>query len=468
MKHAERLAAILVTAVLVVCYVAVTGYAQNAPSVPNLIAYQGLVTLAGGSPVANGSYPATFTIYNYSSGGASLWSENANVTTNGGRFSHNLGSVSALPATLSYSNDSLWLAITFNGELLTPRSRIVGNAFSLTANNLEGNNGVGVVSLRANSNAHQISQYGNDGGEQMRLWGPSYAELVMDGNAIDNATDDILLSTNSGAGSILRLRKPGGTAGAVLHSGGAGAGGSLTLTNDAGTSTVFMDGDLSSDVSVLLPAGAISSTEEFNEPGAASDIVNPSASIADHAFTTLATRTINAPGAGYVLALGSLQARVQGSFYDSVNIGISTSPSSLPVSQQTPLIYTHGFNDILSLPVTVQGLFSVGAGVTTFYLLAEDDTSYWTAGHRKLTLVYLPTSYGTIDSPSAPDGGSDLSSAPDYHAERDASAAVNNDRMARELEMMRIQAAEQTERIRRLEEAVGSQRSGNALVNPEK
>ncbi len=442
-------------------------FAQTAPSVPNLIAYQGLVTLAGGSPVANGSYPATFTIYNYSSGGASLWSENANVTTNGGRFSHNLGSVSALPSTLSFSNDSLWLAVTFNGELLTPRSRIVGNAFSLTANNLEGDNGVGVVSLRINSNAHQISQYGSDGGEQMRMWGPSYAELVMDGSAIDNVTDDVLLSTNAGAGSILRLRKPGGTAGAVLHSGGSGAGGSLTLTNDAGSTSIFMDGDLSSDGAVLLPVGAISSSEEFNEPGAASDIVLPSATIADFSFTTLATRTINAPAAGYVLAIGSLQARVQGSFYDSVAIGISTSPSSLPTSQYTSLIYTHEFNDILSLPVTLHGLFSVSAGVTTFYLLAEDDTSNWTASHRKLALVYIPTSYGTIDAPSASAGDAELSSAPDHQAEREASIAVNNERVARELELMRIQAAEQAERIRKLEALILPRQENITVAQPE-
>lgn len=163
---------------------------QTAPSVPNLIAYQGRVTLAGGRSVADGSYPAMFTIYNYSSGGVSLWFENTNVTTNSGTLSHNLGSAVALPSTLTVANYSLSLAIVFDGDLLSPQTRIVCDAFSLTADQLAMNNGSGVVALRTDPTNHQMSEYGSDSAEQVCMGGGEWPQLVLDANAVNGSPDD--------------------------------------------------------------------------------------------------------------------------------------------------------------------------------------------------------------------------------------------------------------------------------------
>jgi hypothetical protein len=69
-------------------------------AVPPLINYQGKLTDANGSPVADGSYSMTFKLYSVLAGGTALWSETQSVSVNNGVYSLVLGSVT--PINLSF------------------------------------------------------------------------------------------------------------------------------------------------------------------------------------------------------------------------------------------------------------------------------------------------------------------------------------------------------------------------------
>lgn len=434
----------LLLALIIVFSIGVGATAQTAPSVPNLIAYQGRVTLSGGSPVADGSYPAIFEMYNNSSGGASLWTESASIATTGGIFSHNLGSVTALPTTLTVANDSLWLAITFNGELLTPRTRVVGNAFSLASNSLEMDNGSGTVALRTTPTTNQLSQFGIDGGEQIRLWGAGWGELYLDAAAVNASTDDVRLTSNNGNGGRLDLRKSGGINGVSLHGGLSGTGATLALTNDAGSTTVFLDGDQTGDVAVQIPAASVSATEQFNEPGVAAN--NSPDTIPISGLGILVGRIITVPAAGYVIATGSLMLRsnhalgtVNNSRFwieDTSNF-IRSLESEHFLSATLP---TGGYSDC----IYVQSVFSVPAGPTGFTLRWSVSSGNHEVTVPHLALTYVPTAYGTVAAPSAANTAQSSEhglSAKEFDAER----------IQLELAEVRAQAEATTRRLAELE-----------------
>lgn len=118
--------------------------------VPNKISYQGLLTASSGTPLLNGSYDITFKIFNTSSGGAPLWTQNQdNVEVNRGTFS-----VILFPLTPSFSisfNQPLWVEITVTSGpgisapiTFSPRSELTSAPFAIrsdTANNVTSENG---------------------------------------------------------------------------------------------------------------------------------------------------------------------------------------------------------------------------------------------------------------------------------------------------------------------------------------
>ncbi|MDD3643866.1 MAG: hypothetical protein PHQ19_10430, partial [Candidatus Krumholzibacteria bacterium] len=92
------------------------------------------------------------------------------------------------------------------------------------------------------------------------------------------------------------------------------------------------------------------------------------------------------------------------------------------------------------------GLFTVAEGANTFYLLGFEYTGDLSAYDVQLTLIFLPSSYGTVDPTLA--GGADVPddeapsrviTAADADRERLASIEADNERMRREMEEMRAE-----------------------------
>jgi hypothetical protein len=203
--------------------------------------------------------------------------------------------------------------------------------------------------------------------------------------------------------------------------------------------------------SVQLPTDAISDYEIFDEPGVASYIRESGATIGVD-MTAIASRTISVPASGYVMVLGSCQLEVyhsSGTTTDA-DIGVSDSDSYLPVNQrlrfEIPSACTSGW---YNHPVTCHGLFEVtSAGDHTFYMNAERASGSIYASEMQLTLLYVPTAYGTIDPtipavepPSSDPRGATRSglTKAEIAAERAESQAVNLARIERELAELQAQ-----------------------------
>ena len=119
----------IVIAVFVLLLVAITS-AQQAPttSVPNLIRYGGMLKDAQGAPIASSTLGITFAIYKQQDGGAPIWMETQNVTTDAaGNYSVLLGSTTAtgLPGDLFSQQEQRWLGVEVQGQTEQPRVMMV-------------------------------------------------------------------------------------------------------------------------------------------------------------------------------------------------------------------------------------------------------------------------------------------------------------------------------------------------------
>ena len=105
------------------------GFAYS--QIPQTLSYQGILKNSEGTFVKDGVYSITFSIYEASSGGSSLWTEKQSVSISQGLFSVILGSVK--PINISF-NKQYWLGISIDtaSELL-PRIQLTSSAYSLNS-----------------------------------------------------------------------------------------------------------------------------------------------------------------------------------------------------------------------------------------------------------------------------------------------------------------------------------------------
>ena len=107
-----------ITIVLSALLLAAISSAQQSPttSVPNLIRYGGILKDAQGAPLASSTVGVTFAIYNQQDGGASIWMETQNVTTDaGGNYS--------VAAGQHNSHGTAWRSLLATGAALARACR---------------------------------------------------------------------------------------------------------------------------------------------------------------------------------------------------------------------------------------------------------------------------------------------------------------------------------------------------------
>jgi hypothetical protein len=198
----------------------------------------------------------------------------------------------------------------------------------------------------------------------------------------------------------------------------------------------------------------------LDEPGVASATEGSSSVTINDATTILLSRSITAPAAGYVLVIASGQAQVGHSngTTSSIDFGVSDVSTTLPVNQDLAwMLSAAAGTGTYTAPVTVHGLFSVTSGSHTFYFLGNKTS---TTGNSymldtQLTLLYIPTFYGTVEPTLAggtdvPDGEAPVRtiSAAEVTAERSASEEANDARVEHELAAMRDRIAALEEELR--------------------
>jgi hypothetical protein len=124
--------------------------------------------------------------------------------------------------------------------------------------------GTNTVTLFGNDS--QISTYGSDGLERVRLWGPSYGEVLLKNNLAGNQTA-VQLTANGTSGGVLLLNNTNGLPRAVIA--GYNGGGSCTLYRSDGASTITMTADDGAGsglitTSVLQITGGADLSEQFD------------------------------------------------------------------------------------------------------------------------------------------------------------------------------------------------------------
>ena len=98
--------------------------------VPHYINFQGMLTNSIGNPIT-GTRGLIFAIYQDSTGGSSLWNEtHTAVLVTDGLFRVILGSIQPIPDSL-FTGQVRWLETTVEGEILSPRTKIVTVPYSL-------------------------------------------------------------------------------------------------------------------------------------------------------------------------------------------------------------------------------------------------------------------------------------------------------------------------------------------------
>lgn len=121
---------------IICCLVAVVVAAvvnAGAVDIPRTINYQGLLTDKETGEPLSGTYSLTFSLYAQASGGAPLWSETKDVTTDeSGIFATLLGS--ANPINLTFDTPC-WLEIAVGGETLAPRRGLASVPYTFQALN---------------------------------------------------------------------------------------------------------------------------------------------------------------------------------------------------------------------------------------------------------------------------------------------------------------------------------------------
>lgn len=117
------------------------------------INFQGKLTNTDGTNVTNGTYSIVFSIYTVASGGSNIWTETqSSVTVTDGIFRVALGSVTALPGSVDFNTNSLYLGIKVGADAeMTPRVQFTAAPYAFNSDRLGGLTSSGFVQLAPSS-----------------------------------------------------------------------------------------------------------------------------------------------------------------------------------------------------------------------------------------------------------------------------------------------------------------------------
>jgi hypothetical protein len=108
---------------------------------PSTVSYQGRLATSSDSPVADGPYSATFSLWTGSSGGSQVWTESQTIQCAKGLFSCELGSLNSFGELFTqYADQPLWLEVqvSISGipQTMTPRTPVQSTPYAYGARRL--------------------------------------------------------------------------------------------------------------------------------------------------------------------------------------------------------------------------------------------------------------------------------------------------------------------------------------------
>jgi len=300
----------------------------------------------------------------------------------------------------------------------------------------DGSNGqeIGVIKLRSRGlfgPGGRLSLQNNNGTETVRLDGGSSAdgsgsinmltplgvqyaglEANSDGGYFFLADSTIgypffgASADSFGGGRLSVSRRANGANGFVVD--GNYAGTESTSVKILGTDAMItFRTDTTGGQTVELPADAISSSEISNESGVASNSSNTPFNLSGGVQNVI-SRTITCPNTGYCVVIASAQLNLYHSngTLSQMRMGVSDVSGVIPATQDSVFTVPVGeTTDAHQIPATVHGVFSVSPGAHTFYLVSEEVSGAAGMSNPQITVLYVPTAYGTVTSTLLARGG---------------------------------------------------------------
>ncbi|MBD3332358.1 hypothetical protein GF356_05875 [candidate division GN15 bacterium] len=366
---------------------------------PRTISYQGRLTNDAGEPLT-GSYDMTFRIYNQPTGGATLWSSGERaVDAFDGLFAYVLGSNVALPSDL-VADTTLWLGIQVGSDAeLVPRTALTSAAFamrSLVADSVQSDMYVKNTGDTIEGNLSLATS----GTEHVRLQTSTTGSVhLFDGSADLTA---YLTSGNAG-GAYGRLMNPNGQYGIGFEVWPNGS--SMYLKDDTGASQFLFDTRQSGTNAFAVPEGSIHSADIANEPGIAANVDGSVTTLTSETMSDIEVVTITIPESGYILVQAKCYVQISDPSIDSVVIFYVQIDETEGGSPSYPYYQKCGFgsmpfSSMLFLPVFTQRMYGKAAGTHTFRLEGRKSSGSFVANvwDPIITAIYIPTSYGSVET----------------------------------------------------------------------
>ena len=385
-------------------------------AVPSVLSVQGRITDSLGTPPSAGPKNFTFRIYDSDVNGTKQWPAGPGevqslATSTEGFWSAHVGAVEPLTESV-FAGTARWLEIEVDGTTL-PRLRIVAGAYAFRVATVDGadggrlNSALGIPALDLGSPSQ--------GGQ---------AQLYRNGSI----TPTILLDGSGANGGSIQVRDEAGNRLLRLEPDGNGSGGCFGVSRTPTVEGFFVDGNAdgtneprvsitgsvrsatfdlgqSGNSSVTLPSDAIASAEILDEPGVASNDRH-----AEYILTgvtdVLTSRTLTVPADGYILAIATgevISIHVNGTSC-SGQFGLSDNPDAFMSVQNLTQIPSAAPTGTYRVALAANNIFPVSAGSNTIYLLGLEISGNLRASDLELSLLFVPTAYGTVDPPAAAGG----------------------------------------------------------------
>ena len=222
---------------------------EAATTLPTKMNFQGRITNNSGSILANGTYNMRFKIYDAATSGTQQWSEDRlvsagnGVTVTNGQFSVQLGSITALNASVFASNSRYFevelptpASATTSSPVwtelpMTPRNQLATSAYAYNAETLDGIDGAAFAQLGAVSNTFTGTIFA-DGGLEIQDANSNalQVEFASGDNlfTVDTIAGTVTIGEANTTGSVLvldvktNLGDPTGTNGAMYYNSNLG------------------------------------------------------------------------------------------------------------------------------------------------------------------------------------------------------------------------------------------------------
>lgn len=245
----KRIFLAVLLAVLGFCAFFVLPFHADA-AINSQINFQGKLTNTDGTNVTNGTYSIVFSIYTVSSGGTAVWTETQpSVTVTDGIFQVSLGSVTALPGSVDFKTNSLYLGVKVGADAeMTPRIRFTAAPYAFNASTADNSTQLGGI---ASSGYVQLSPGAQQTGN-INISGNVTAGGTYNGNTFTNSS--LAFSAASAASiqsaSSQSLNITGNAASTFSTSAGQ-----LTLQSGSGTISLGTTTTLSSTGNMTFSSG---------------------------------------------------------------------------------------------------------------------------------------------------------------------------------------------------------------------